>query len=292
VIIYLTNKQNYGQAGLHNHAEEKNKLYNNLAEHNTASQHSIDEGLDKFAHEISREICERERRALWELTDPPKDLKPGTLIPIDSDFGPTLSALQAIEWLKKTATSKCSSFKKTNAERLFEFKLDENNYKLFYAEPNRIGEERRGFVDYKLIRKALNALAEASPEEAKALRDAILYSVHTQINDSLYFVDLMGAARSLRIVQEKGQILYPSTEQMDTFDREISELVQDNIKNHQAVIRKYYPSDIDFSKMNEEEMAASTGYKGIKAGFELDRKEYENVQKMAHKLREFLGRNF
>jgi len=266
----------------------------NKTEKFTISQNGIGQNIDKFADEIGQEICRQERRALWALTDPPKeDVKLFVPIPIDIEAGPVLSASQATEWLKKTANSKCSSFKKNNAERLFfEFKLDENNYKLFYREYDRVLSEYRGLADYKLLRKALKALDGATPEEGKALRNAILYAANTYINDSSNFVDVSGAVMALRSIKEKGLISYPSIEQIEAFDHELEKQIQEHLKNSQERIKKYFPPDTDFMNMKEGEMEDLLGYEGIKAELELARREYENVKQMSKKLRDFLGRNF
>lgn len=251
--------------------------------------------IDKFAEEISREICKQERTELWQLTDPPKeDIKLNVPMPIDANFGPNLSPGEAIAWLKRSATSKCSSFKKSIAEQYYSKigLLNKDNYKTFYQEFNRIHQERRGFADYKLIRKSLQALEAASPTESKLLRDAILYAVNTQINDSSNIIDLLNASKALRMINEKGLISYPTNKQIDDFDEEISKIMQDNIQKGQRHNKEFFPSSVDFSKITEEEMLTNLGHRGVKDMIDIDREEYEVTIKMARRLQEFLGRNF
>ena len=120
IIIMIGNKQELATIESSNHVEKdiEDTENSNHQEKIAASQQGLTQGLDKFVDEISREICKTEQRALWELTGPSeKQLTPGDEIPIDYDFGQKLSVTQAIEWLNRTATSKCSSFKKMNAKK-------------------------------------------------------------------------------------------------------------------------------------------------------------------------------
>lgn len=259
-----------------------------------ANQQSNLAAINKFAEEVSREICKQERTALSELTDPPKeDIKLNVPIPLDTDYGPKLNPLEAIAWLKKSAMSKCLSFKKNIADHFYaKIELfNEDNYRIFYQEFNRIHEERRGFADYKLIRKSLQALEGATQEEIKPLRDAILYAVNTQIEDSSNTIDLLSASKTLRIMIDKGLISYPSNRQIDDFDEELSKIMQDNIQKTQQHIKEFYPSNVDFSKISEEETITNLGYRGIKDMIDQDKEEYEVTIRMARRLQEFLGGN-
>ena len=163
---------------------------------------------------------------------------------------------------------------------------------MIYHNYDRVLGERRGFVDYKLIQKALKVMNEASPHEKKALRDAVIYSVNNQINDSSNVVDLRMAAISLRTVKEHRLILKTSSADMAAFDQELDQLGQDFIRKNKARIKQYFPPDVDFLRLSQGELESHLGFEGIKAELELAKEEYEATQRMAQKLQVLLERDF
>ena len=96
----------------------------------------------------------------------------------------------------------------------------------------------------------------------------------------------------LRAIRDKGLISYPSNKQIDEFNEELSKILQDKNQKGQRHIKEFFPSNVNFSKITDEEMKTYLGYRGVKDMIEQDRKEYEVTVKMAHRLQEFLGRNF
>ena len=261
--------------------------HKNLPDNQKVVKHDFSNGLHKLSLEISRAICKQEGKDLLDMTEPSiKNMPIGTTIPAKQDSEIILTASEAIKWLQKIANSKCSSFRKNSAEELFyKFALDENNYKSFFNEYNRVLEDTRGFAPYRLIKKSLKALDEASPQDAKSLQDTILFSLNTYINDSSMFVDIAGALMALKDVREKGLISYPTIAQIDELQTELKITAEKNATNARQFFKKY-PSSA------EEDMAKSYGYEGTKEYLDFARKEYEIIQRLAFKLNGLMEQNF
>jgi hypothetical protein len=268
-------------------------VHKNLQNNQKEAKHDFMSDLHKLSLEISRAICKQEGKELLEVTEISiKNIPIGTSVPAQQDSETILSASEAIKWLQKIANSKCSSFRKNNSETLYKFALDENNYKLFFNEYNRMLEDSRGFAPYRLIKKSLKALDEASPQDAKSLQDTILFSLNTYINDSSAFVDISGALMAIKDTREKGVISYPTIAQIDELQRELKITAEEYATNARQLIRKYFAADVDFMKITNDEIVNSYGYEGTKEYLEFSRKEYEMVQQLVRKLNALMEQNF
>lgn len=243
--------------------------------------------IDKFAIEMSREICKQENAALSILVDPSLDnLKPGDIVPLDSDK--ELSAQQAEEWLKKTANSKCSSFRRESAEKFFSKSVvDEQNYKEVFFEWERVMGQNPGLTPFRLLRQAIRALDKAANEEAISLRKAIIYSLNTQIKDSSSYGDIAFSVQSLEYAKENGLISY-SNEQIDKIKREMEEDAKKYVQEAQELNRRYFSADEDFLNLNTERMINVLGFEGVKLNMANEQKGYESVRRFAERLSELL----
>lgn len=247
-------------------------------------------GLDRFAFEFSREICKQEQIALSAVVDT-SGLKPGEAVLVDSES--KLTPSQAIQWLKKTANSKCSSFRKNNAMVFFNnLSIDKNNYKSAYSDYEQMLAEHRGLTPYKLIRESLDALSRANKAESKLLKDAIVFSVASSIKDASSDVDIMGAMYALRDVREGGIIVHPTKDEIDKLLDEYKLISEEHIVKSRQINKKYFPPGTDFSNITSEQIVNMLGEEGVKADLELRRREYEVVRKYAEKLDEMMKRNF
>lgn len=239
--------------------------------------------LDKLAFEISRKICNEEIAALSNMLEPDvKGVKPGTTIPFDLEI--KLPPSQAIEWLKKTSNSKCSSFRKDNAERLFvDFKIDNTNYKTYLNEFNNVLGEYKGFGPYRLITNSLRALEGASPAETESLREAILFSLTTYVNDSSSLIDVNNSLLATEVALEKGLINEPNQVEINMLKEEVKNLFDSSIKETRQLLRTYSPPNMD-PNLSIDEMAEILGYDYMKAEQNLQKKEYEKVRQLSGKL--------
>lgn len=248
------------------------------------------DALSEVAHEMSREICRQERELLWQITEPPlpPNTPPGTVIPLGSET--ILTASQAMDWLKRTNISSCFAFRKNNAERLFHnFVIDEKNYRSFYQEFNRVLQESRGFAPYTLIKKAIGALDGATNKEAKLLRERILSSLETYINDASAPVDLMGAFLAVKDASDKGIINSQIKEQIDVLQNEFTEAGKSQIAKHQQHIHKYLPSDPQkLASFSTNEIADFYGYEGTKLSLDLEREDYDMTRGYARRLHDLV----
>lgn len=250
--------------------------------------------LEQFAFEMSYEICQQEQKALFDMVEPKyENLNIGDTIPLDKDFGPELKPEQAIAWLKKTSQSKCSSFSKDNAQRLFfDFELNEKNLAEFYRQFNIVLSEYRGFSPYRLIRKALNAYSQANSKEAPLIRDAILFSVATNINDASKPLDLNNALHSLRVIKEKGLIAHVSDTEIMALEKRINQFAENNARQGKELIDKYYPKDFDFINMTGDDIIKFYGLPGTKELINLHQNEYNQTREFVDQLKSLLEPGF
>lgn len=273
-------------------AQKENEMVNDISDKPAhGSKNTIWNGIDTFALEISREICKQEQVALSAIIDPPLNkVKGKDGVPTNSEI--TLSPSQATDWLKKTANSKCSSFRKDNAGRFFDtLVLNDKNYKQIYLEFGRILEGSQGLTPFKLLQKSLHALNNASNQEAKYLKDAILFSLSTYIKDAAANIDIIGAIFALKNAHESGLLSFPIAH-LDQLQSEYESINKKSINDRQQLIRKYFPRDTNLLHSTPEQMADILGYEGIKAELEYEKIDYETVQKYAQKLSELLVKNF
>lgn len=247
--------------------------------------------LDRFALEMSRAICKQEQADLSATIDHSiEGLKPGDAVPIDSEA--KLTPSQAIQWLRKTANSKCSSFRQSNAELFFKhLSVNKDNYKSAYGDYELLLQEYRGLTPYKLIKESLDALDRANEDEAKLLKDAIVFSLTTYINDASSDVDITGAMWALKAVREKGLLDYPAIGQIEQLLDDYKKISDEHILTSQRFNKKYL-TEIDFSKVTSEQIAYALGEEGVKEDLRIRREEYEDVRQYGKKLLDILKKTF
>lgn len=242
-------------------------------EKNTASsEHFFLQGLSKFAFDISRELCVQEQNLLIQTLESP-----------DSKHRPRANEL--ISLLKKTANSKCSSFRRNNAQELFfKFKLDESNYKSFLKNFSLVLGDYQGMLPLKLMRASMQELEQAKPEEIKPLREAIIYSLSTTINDSSAFIDVGVSVAMLKELSEKGLISGPTLSEIDTFMEEFKEAMQRQRKiNNESRKNHDYPVD---------KMVDYLDFDDAKIELKLIQDEYQTVELFRNRLIGFMERSF
>lgn len=285
MLICLLFYQNYKQQAVNNtYSNDAPKANGNENENNNRSNQAVNDknvdkrklinGIDKFAQTISRQICEHEQKVLLDATDA-------------QNSGKKLSAAQLTEMLKKSSNSKCSSFRKSNAEWLFsKFELDKNNYKSFFNEFELVLKEYRGLAPYKLISASIKELDHAALNEIGPLKEAIIFSVKNQINDSSAIVDLAGSMATLKEVRDRDLILHPTVAQIQAIQEEFNQWTQGHIRKSQAAHKPLPPG------LSVDELADFLGYEGAKTELQLMREEYETVLQFGNRLNDLLGKNF
>lgn len=248
--------------------------------------------FDKLAFELSKKICKQEREELWELFKSPTKLPEDGQIPeggiLLEESKITLEPSKALALLKKVSNSKCSSLRKGNAQKLIHLKLDENNYRDFWDAFNLVLAEY-GLATDALIKKSIIALNKASPDEAKALRDAILQSLKIVINDSSDFVHLIGVINSLKLLKERDLIGGMRGYQIDALQKEFAIAFEESIARARLINQKYLPSDLKLRMaQSEKEMVDSYGYEGTRAMLEDQARVFETVQVFVKKLNDLI----
>lgn len=236
------------------------------------SKNLLEHGLNRFAFDMSRELCNQEQISLEEILDSQ-----------DSKRKPNTAEL--VNLLKKTANSKCSSFRRNNAQQLFfKFKLDENNYKQFLNDFSLVLGDYQGTIPLKLMRASIRALEHAKPEEVKPLRDAIIFSLNTTINDSSAFIDVGVSVAILKELSEKALISGPRLDEINALQDEFKKTMQEQIKrNVQSRKNDDYPVN---------KMADYLNYEDAKTELRLIREEYETVEQFRNRLIGFMERSF
>lgn len=248
--------------------------------------------INTLMEEMSRELCKQEQAAISEIVWPDKNtlnsLKPGDAVP---ESAVALSPTQAIKILKRIATSKCSSFRRDHAERFFaDFTLTPENYREFYSHLSVL--QSSGYDNYKIIKKSLESLDHATEEEAKDLRQMILYTLKISIKGSYNFLDVLSAVASLREIREKGLISHPTTQQIELFQEHVVTISNSAIKESQQWLKKYFPHDTDFLKLTEEDMFNTYNYQNTKEQLEKERKDLSTVKNLAQQLNAIVEGNF
>lgn len=267
--------------------------YSSQATPNQATLKLHDEYIfDMVAFELSKKICKQEREELWELFKSPTKLPEDGQVPeggiLLEESKIILEPSQALALLKKVSNSKCSSLRKRNAEKLLHLHLDENNYRDFWDAFNLMLAEY-GLSSDKLIKKSLIALDNASPDEAQALRDAILQSLKMAINDSSDLVHLAGIVYLLKPLQEHDLIVGIENHQIDALQQEFNEAFKEQMARSKQIIQKYLPPDSKVRMaQSEKDMIDSYGYEGTRAELENQRKNYEIVRGLAKKLNDLI----
>ena len=242
------------------------------AKNNSGLEHFFLQGLRKLDFDISRDICMQEQKLLVQ-----------TLEPQDSKH--RLSVNELISLLKKTANSKCSSFRKNNAQELFfRFKLDESNYKSFLKHFDLLLGDYQGTLPLKLMRASIQELKQAKPEEIKPLREAIIYSLSTTINDSSAFIDVGVSVAMLKELHQEGLISGLTLTEIDAFGKEFKEEMQRQITVNNSSRKNH---DYPLGKMDEY-----LNYEDAKIELKLMQDEYQAVEQFREKLIGLMERSF
>jgi len=241
-------------------------------ENHSKPENILEPGLNRFVFDMSRELCKQERESLEEILE-------------SQDSRQRPRARELINLLRKTANSKCSSFRKTNAQELFfKFNLDEKNYKKFLQEFSLVLWDYQGTIPLKLMRASINELNHAKAEDRKHLRDAVLFALNNTINDSSAFIDIGVSVSILKELSEKGLISHPSFQEITGLDEEFRAAMKAQIRRNDEFRKNHdYPLD---------KIAYYLDYEDAIIELKLIREEYETVDRFRDRLSGFMKKSF
>ena len=254
--------------------EEGQKLNQNLAEEKPSP------GMDSLSQEISRKICEAEQKKLQTI--------------FESEEA-SITAIKLAELLKKFSTSQCSSFGKVNAENLLlNTKIDENNFKTFFGDYNRLLEGYTNNSYDMLFQAAINKLESASANESRDLQKVLVSSLRTSVVDASSFSDLGPSTfRALMSLRDKGLVSPDKHQEITKLYGEFDALFKQYLQNRKAAraeLPKIPPEKLRTASL--EEMTELLGFEGVRVEHQSAKEEYETVERFRHKILDVLGPDF
>ncbi len=258
----------------HDEQAEDNKLNQNLA------QQKPSHAMDSLSQEISRKICEAEQKKLRTIFESEEV---------------SITATKLADLLQKFSSSQCSSFGKLNAEHLLlHTKIDDNNFKTFFSDFNRVLAGYTNSSYEMLFQEAINKLEGASANEARELQKVLISSLRTSVKDASSFTDLGPTTfRTLLSLRDKGFVSPEKQEQISKLYGEFDALFKQYLQNSKAAraqLPKIPPEKLRTASF--EEMTELLGFEGVRVEQQMAKEEYESVEQSRHKVLDLLGADF